>query len=119
MLVFAAVGVILWIGGRDVIAGRLSGGDLSAFVFYAVVVAGSEGAISEVVGELQRAAGAAERLSDLLALETDIPAPVMPRALPREVEGRVAVEAVIFRCPYSAARASDQHFSMWVAARRT
>ena len=63
---FCAVGVILWIGGQDVLAGRMSAGELSAFVFYAVLVATSSATVSEVWGEIQRAAGATERLMDLL-----------------------------------------------------
>ena len=69
LLAFSAVGVILWIGGHDVLAGRISAGDLSAFVFYAVLMAGAVGAVSEVIGDLQRAAGASERLAELLAAE--------------------------------------------------
>ena len=75
LFVFSAVGLILWLGGRDVIAGTMSAGDLSAFVFYSILVAGSVGAISEVVADLQRAAGAAERLIDLLHTEPSIAAP--------------------------------------------
>ena len=66
-IVFAAVGFLLWMGGHDVISGRITAGDLSAFVFYAVLVASSGGAISETIGDLQRAAGAAERLAELRA----------------------------------------------------
>ena len=69
LIAFCAVGVILWIGGHDVLAGRLTAGELSAFVFYAVVVATAAGTISEVWGELQRAAGATERLIELLDTE--------------------------------------------------
>jgi ATP-binding cassette subfamily B protein len=79
-LVFVAVGIILWIGGHDVLSGRLSAGQLSAFVFYAVVVATSVGAISEVVGDLQRAAGATERLFEILDTPADIAAPAAPVA---------------------------------------
>ena len=64
-IVFAAVGFLLWMGGHDVLDGRISAGDLTAFVFYAVLVASSGGAISETIGDLQRAAGAAERLAEL------------------------------------------------------
>ena len=64
-IVFAAVGFLLWMGGQDVLSGRISAGDLTAFVFYAVLVASSGGAISETIGDLQRAAGAAERLAEL------------------------------------------------------
>lgn len=99
LLVFGAVGVILWTGGHDVMAGRLSAGDLSAFVFYSVLVAGSVGAISEVVGDLQRAAGAAERLMELLATRPDIVAPAQPRALPSPPRGDLAFEQVTFRYP--------------------
>jgi len=98
-LVFGAVGTILWIGGHDVIAGRISAGDLSAFVFYAVIVAGSVGAISEVVGDLQRAAGAAERLLDLLHTEPEIAAPANPVALPEPSRGEVRFENVRFNYP--------------------
>ncbi len=99
LLVFGAVGTILWLGGRDVIAGRMSGGELSAFVFYAIVVAGSVGAISEVVGDLQRAAGGAERLLDLLSTEPAIRAPASPMALPVPPRGDVRFDAVSFRYP--------------------
>jgi len=98
-LVFGAVGTILWIGGHDVIAGRISAGDLSAFVFYAVIVSGSVGAISEVVGDLQRAAGAAERLLDLLNTRPEIAAPANPVALPRPARGEVRFENVRFNYP--------------------
>ena len=66
---FCAVGVILWIGGHDVLAGRLTAGELSAFVFYAAVVASGAGTVSEVWTEIQRAAGATERLMELLDTE--------------------------------------------------
>ena len=66
LLVFGGIGVILWIGGHDVLAGRLTAGELSAFVFYAAMVAAAAGAISEVIGDLQRGAGAAERLGEIL-----------------------------------------------------
>ena len=99
VLVFGAVGTILWIGGHDVMEGRISAGELSAFVFYAVVVAGAAGAISEVVGELQRAAGASERLIDLLATKADITAPARPVALPSPALGEVRFDDVTFHYP--------------------
>jgi ATP-binding cassette, subfamily B, bacterial len=83
LIAFCAVGVILWIGGHDVLAGRLSTGELAAFVFYAIVVASGAGTVSEVWGELQRAAGAAERLAELLATPPQIVAPALP-AVPNE-----------------------------------
>ncbi len=99
MLTFGAVGVILWIGGHDVLAGRLSAGELSAFVFYAVIVASAVGTISEVIGDIQRAAGATERLFELLAVEPAIRAPAEPVALPAHGLGTVEFDAVSFNYP--------------------
>ncbi|MBS0521639.1 MAG: ATP-binding cassette domain-containing protein [Proteobacteria bacterium] len=98
-IVFAAVGFLLWIGGLDVLAGRITAGDLSAFVFYAVLVASSGGAISETIGDLQRASGAAERLSELRAEQPVIVESPTPTALPLPVKGAVAFERVSFRYP--------------------
>ncbi|MDP6709012.1 MAG: ABC transporter transmembrane domain-containing protein [Alphaproteobacteria bacterium] len=99
LLVFGAVDLVVWIGAKDVAAGAMSGGELAAFVFYAIVVAGALGALSEVFGELQRAAGGAERLAQLLGTEIDIKAPPSPLALPMPAEGRVQFEAVTFHYP--------------------
>ncbi len=82
LFTFVAVSIVLWVGGHDVLAGRISGGQLSAFVFYALLVAGSVGALSEVAGDLLRAAGAAERLLELLNTEPGIALPAAPVALP-------------------------------------
>ena len=98
LLVFSAVGVILWMGGKAVIAGTMTGGELSAFIFYAVVVAGSVGAVSEVVGDLQRAAGATERLLELLGTRPEIAAPAVPVTLP-PARGEVRFENISFRYP--------------------
>ncbi|MBK6601093.1 MAG: ATP-binding cassette domain-containing protein [Betaproteobacteria bacterium] len=99
LLVFGAIGIILWIGGHDVVAGRLSPGELSAFVFYAVLVASAVGTLSEVFGDLQRAAGATERLFELLHTEPQIRAPAVPIALPSPPRGTVRFDAVTFRYP--------------------
>jgi ATP-binding cassette subfamily B protein len=112
MLVFGSVGTILWLGGHDVLAGRISPGELSAFVFFAVVVAGSVGAISEVIGDLQRAAGASERLMELLAIRPDIRPPASPQALPEPVEGRVEFSGVTFCYPSRPDRAALIDFSL-------
>jgi ATP-binding cassette subfamily B protein len=116
LLVFAAVGVILWIGGHDVVAGRISGGQLSAFVFYAVIVASSVGALSEVVGDLQRAAGATERLFELLAVEPTIRGPAQPVALPVPALGTVMLESVTFHYPSRADTPALDAFSLDVRA---
>ena len=116
LLVFGAVGVILWIGGHDVVAGRISAGQLSAFVFYAVIVAGAVGAISEVIGDLQRAAGATERLFELLEVDAGIRAPAHPTPLPVPARGTVAFRDVTFHYPSRLDTAALQDFSLDVAA---
>ncbi|MBO2929287.1 ATP-binding cassette domain-containing protein, partial [Metapseudomonas otitidis] len=91
----------LWVGGMDVIAGRISGGDLAAFVFYSLIVGSAFGAISEVIGELQSAAGAAERIAELLATRSLIQAPPADRLqhLPPRPVGALSLEAVRFAYP--------------------
>ncbi|MEO8488021.1 MAG: ABC transporter transmembrane domain-containing protein, partial [Betaproteobacteria bacterium] len=115
LLVFGAIGVILWIGGHDVLAGRMTAGELSAFVFYAVIVASAVGTISEVVGDLQRAAGATERLFELLAVKPEIAPPVHPVAMPVPPRGEVAIEHVSFRYPSRPDTAALEAFSLRVA----
>ncbi|MEG9622144.1 ABC transporter ATP-binding protein [Pseudomonas sp. HMSC08G10] len=87
VLVLGAVGVMLWVGGMDVIAGRISGGELAAFVFYSLIVGSAFGTLSEVIGELQRAAGAAERIAELLAARSAILTPAQPS---EQVAGRAS-----------------------------
>ena len=99
LLVFGAIGVILWVGGHDVLAGRMSAGQLSAFVFYSVLVASAVAAISEVIGNLQRAAGATERLFELLEAVPEIAAPAHPVALPLPPRGEIAIDGVTFHYP--------------------
>lgn len=99
MLVFGAIGTVLWIGGHDVIAGRISGGQLSAFIFYAVMVAGGVGALSEVASDLSQAAGATERLFGLLSVVSDIRPPAHPQPLPSPTRGEVRFEDVRFNYP--------------------
>jgi ATP-binding cassette subfamily B protein len=99
LFTFVAVSIVLWVGGHDVLAGRISGGQLSAFVFYALLVAGSVGALSEVAGDLLRAAGATERLLELLNTEPAITAPAAPVALPEPAHGEVQLLDVTFHYP--------------------
>jgi ATP-binding cassette subfamily B protein len=96
---FCAVGVIMWIGGHDVFEGRISGGQLSAFVFYAAVVASGAGTISEVWGEIQRAAGATERLFELLDRQPALKAQTPVIDLPAQVKGAVRFDDVHFTYP--------------------
>jgi ATP-binding cassette subfamily B protein len=116
MLVFGAVGVILWIGGHDVVDGRISPGQLSAFVFYAIIVAGAVGTISEVIGDLQRAAGATERIFELLAVEPDIRTPVNAVPLVEPSRGTVRFADVTFHYPSRPDTAALDHFSLEVRA---
>ena len=98
-LVFSAVAMILWVGGHDVLAGSISGGELSAFIFYAVIVASAMGTISEVIGDMQRAAGATERLVELLATPSVLPMRENPETLPTPARGSVEMRAVNFAYP--------------------
>jgi len=118
-IVFAAVGFLLWLGGQDVIAGRISAGDLSAFVFYAVLVASSGGAISETIGDLQRASGAAERLAELRAEKPVIVEPAAPRKLPQPAQGIIAFDQVSFRYPTRTEHLALDRFDLRVGSGET
>jgi ATP-binding cassette subfamily B protein len=100
VLVLGAVGVMLWVGGMDVIAGRISAGELAAFVFYSLIVGSAFGTLSEVIGELQRAAGAAERIAELLRSENIIQPPTTDLVtLPERVKGDLVLQDVRFSYP--------------------
>ncbi|MDZ5112194.1 ABC transporter transmembrane domain-containing protein [Pseudomonas putida] len=100
VLVLGAVGVMLWVGGMDVIAGRISAGELAAFVFYSLIVGSAFGTLSEVIGELQRAAGAAERIAELLAARSAILPPAMAQVLPQQrASGRIELQQLVFAYP--------------------
>jgi len=114
VLAFGAVGVLLWVGAHDVFAGSLSAGSLTAFIFYAVIVANATFVLAEMYGELQRAAGASERLLELLGTESRIRAPRDPRPMPVPAQGRVAFEDVTFHYPSRPATPALAGFSMHV-----
>ena len=97
LLVLGAVGIMLWVGGLDVIEGKISGGELAAFVFYSVIVGSAVMSISEVIGELQLAAGAAQRIVELLASESAVKEPKVA-LLPN---GKVRGELVIHELTYA------------------
>ncbi|MCE1053907.1 ABC transporter transmembrane domain-containing protein [Pseudomonas alloputida] len=100
VLVLGAVGVMLWVGGMDVIAGRISAGELAAFVFYSLIVGSAFGTLSEVIGELQRAAGAAERIAELLAARSAILPPDVAQVLPQpRASGHIELQQVVFAYP--------------------
>lgn len=117
--IIAAIIFVLWRGAADVLAGEMSGGALAQFVFYAVLVAGSTGMLSEVWGEVMRAAGAAQRLMELLHAPSDIEIPDNPKALPEPAQGRVGFEAVTFRYPLRPDQSALQDFSLSVAPGET
>ncbi|MFW5678798.1 MAG: ABC transporter transmembrane domain-containing protein, partial [Pseudomonadota bacterium] len=118
-LVFGAIVFVLYLGGHDVLAGRMTAGELSAFVFYATLVASATGGLSEVFGDLQRAAGATERLFDLLDTEPIIAAPAVVRALPDPVQGAVRFEGVDFAYPSHPDRRVLHGFDLAVAPGET
>ena len=99
LLVLGSIGGMLWVGGQDVLAGRVTPGELAAFVFYALIVASSLGFLSEVIGDLQRAAGATERLMELLEAKSEIINPLHPQLLPSPVSGSVEVHDLHFCYP--------------------
>ena len=99
LLVLGSVGGMLWVGGQDVLAGRVTPGELAAFVFYALIVASSLGFLSEVIGDLQRAAGATERLMELLEAKSEITDPISPQSLPSLVRGSLEINDLHFCYP--------------------
>ena len=98
-LVFACVVGVLWYGAQDVLAGTMTGGRLGQFVLYALLAAGAVGELSEVWGEISQAAGAAERLSELLQVQSEIKSPVHPKELPNPPRGEIAFANVTFSYP--------------------
>ena len=114
VIVFSAISGMLWVGGSDVINGAMSAGDLAAFVFYAIMVASSLATISEVMGELQRAAGATERLIEILQVESNIVAPVEPQSAPDSLSADVAFEQVSFYYPSRPDQAALHQLSLSV-----
>lgn len=98
-LVMGAVGIVIWIGGLDVIQGRISPGELAAFVFYSLLVGVAAGAISEVIGELQRAAGSAARLFELLQTPPAFSRQVADQLPPERIRGDIQIEQLWFRYP--------------------
>ena len=98
-LIFGGVVGVLWMGARDVSQGVMSVGQLVQFVIYSILVASSAGALSEIWGELQRAAGATERLAELLTAEDSLTDPARPLPLPRPVTGEISFKGVTFHYP--------------------
>jgi ATP-binding cassette subfamily B protein len=118
-LVFAGVVGVLWIGAQAVLDGAMSGGELGQFVLYAVLTAGAVGALAELWGELQRAAGSTERLMELLEVEPEIRVPAHPVPLPQRAQGAIRFEAVTFAYPAHPERSALTDFSLDVAPGET
>ena len=98
-LVVASVVGVLWYGAQDVLAGTMTGGRLGQFVLYALLAAASVGELSEVYGEINQTAGAAERLGELLAIQSEIKSPAHPKALPEPPRGEIVFATVSFAYP--------------------
>jgi ATP-binding cassette, subfamily B, bacterial len=118
-LIFAAIVCVLWVGARDVQAGDMTAGELVQFLIYAVLVAGATGALSEIWGELQRAAGATERLVELLNADDPVTDISAPRALPLPVRGEIAFENVGFFYPSRPETAALDGINLTVKAGET
>jgi ATP-binding cassette subfamily B protein len=120
MMIFLMIGAIvmvIWQGAIDVAAGRMSGGTIAAFILCGVLLAGAFGALSEVYGDLLRAAGASERLAELLIAEPEIRAPAIPAKLPEPAVGELAFENVTFHYPTRRETSALDDFSLTVRAR--
>jgi len=118
-LIFSAIAMVLYQGAQDVIAGSMTGGQMLDFIMRAVFVAGAFGALSEVYSELQRAAGAAGRLAELLSAEATIKAPAKPVSLPEKVQGDIHFEDVTFHYPSKKDIAALENFTLDVKAGET
>lgn len=111
VLVFASIVGVLWIGAQAVIAKEMTGGELSAFILYAVIVASGLGALSEVWGEVQQAAGAIERIIEILSTEPKVKAPENPKPLPAP-RGEVSFENVVFEYPLRPGVSALKNFTL-------
>jgi len=114
LVVFGGIVFVLWIGAQDVIAGRMSSGELGQFLLYAILFGSSTAGLSEIWGEVQRAAGATERLVELLNAHPDIDAPAQPVPLPAPGNGRIVFEHLTFNYPSRPEQPALQGFSLQV-----
>ncbi len=119
ILALGGIIAVLWTGAHDVIAGRMSGGDIAAFILYAMFVGGAVGALTEVWGDVLRAVGASSRLEELLGTQSAITVPANPIALPQPAQGRIAFEHVAFRYPSRPDTSALQDFSLEIAPGET
>ncbi len=118
-LVFGAITLVLWVGSRAVVAGEMTGGELGQFLLYAAFVGSSTAALSEVWGEIQRGAGAMERLAELLQARPAIAPAAEPKPLPERSSGRIEFDGVTFHYPSRPEIAALSDFSLAVEAGET
>jgi ATP-binding cassette subfamily B protein len=116
-LIFSAITMVIWQGATEVASGRMTGGTIAAFVLYGGLLAGAFGNLSEVYGDLLRAAGASERLAELLDAEPEIRAPAHPSKLPEPARGELAFEQVTFHYPTRRETSALNEFSLTVRPR--
>jgi len=116
-LIFGSVTLVIWQGATQVAAGHMTGGTIAAFVLYGGLLAGAFGNLSEVYGDLLRAAGASERLGELLQAEPDIRAPAEPAQLPEPARGELVFEHVTFHYPTRRETSALNDFSLAVRPR--
>jgi len=119
LFIFGAVTFVLWIGTKSVMAGEMTGGQLGQFLLYTIFVAGSAAGLSEMWGEVQRAAGAMERLVELLDTKPAIVAPPDALELPQSSDGRIQFENVVFRYPSRPDSFAINNFNLEVASGET
>ncbi len=112
ILVFGAITLVLWLGARAVLAGEMTGGQLAQFLTYAALVGSSAAQLSEMWGEVQRAAGAMERLSELLHAMPVIRAPLQPHELPARINGKIRFDNVTFHYPSRPKTAAIDGFTL-------
>lgn len=115
-LVFSALAAMIWVGGQDVISGRMSAGELTAFIVYAVMVATAVGAVSQVIGDLQRAAGATDRLMELLNVEVAHHPDDLTGKLPERIDGKIEIKHLEFYYPTRPEQAALHDLSLEIPA---
>ena len=116
-MIFSAITLVIWQGATEVAAGRMTGGTIAAFVLYGGLLAGAFGNLSEVYGDLLRAAGASERLAELLEAEAEIRAPAQPAKLPEPARGELVFENVTFHYPTRRETSALNDFNLSVRSR--
>lgn len=115
-IVFSAIAVILWVGGQDVVDGSISSGTLSAFVYYAIIVAGSAGGLSEVSGAIQQLRGVSERIFDMLNFTSDMEIAAKPKKLPKNIKGDLGFKEIEFAYPSDKKTKILENFSLDIPA---